>query len=137
MKSTVQATRCFDDRGQEFRVTTQLTSLAPPGAARLTKSIVGPGLYVKPGTMRLVVFTMAPTKGLVIEQRVDGKLVPLSGGRLYDRRVIRGTVFIAPGESVVIITTLRSAPGVDGDPVLQTTPGIRPNGDEASKSACS
>ncbi|TXL62280.1 DUF4012 domain-containing protein [Aeromicrobium terrae] len=137
MKTTVQATRCFDDRGQEFRVTTQLSSLAPPNATRFTRSIVGPGLYVKPGSMRLVVSTMGPTKGFMVEQRVDGRQVPLSGGELYDRRVVRGTVVIAPGESVVIVTTMRSAPGVDGDPVLQTTPGIRPNGDEASKSACS
>jgi hypothetical protein len=136
MNTAVRTVKCFDNAGQELQVTTRLTSNAPPRASRLSPAIVGNGRFQPRGVMALQVLTMAPKDGRIIGLKVDGRPVAVSGGQLYGRRISSTVVFVPPGETVVLVSTLRTASNQDGDPVLDTTPGILPNGDSAEHSAC-
>ena len=130
MSTTVRTTQCRDGI-QDLQVVTRLTSNAPANVARLGPSVVGLGKLAPPGSIDLVVRTVAPSKGSVRTITIDGTPAPVSGGRLGDRQVSSVPVRIPPNQSVLVVTKMQSGPDQDGLPLLDATPGIVPNGDVA------
>jgi hypothetical protein len=67
---------------------------------------------------------------------VDGAPAPVGGAELDGRPVAKVARELPPGQSSVVVTTMRTAAGSPGDPELHTTPGVTPNDDSATPSAC-
>jgi hypothetical protein len=130
MSTTVRTTQCRDGV-QDLQVVTRLTSSAPATVARLGPSVVGLGNLTPPGSLDLVVRTIAPRDGSVRTVTIDGTPSPVSGGRLGERQVSAVPIRIPANQSVLVVTKMQSGRDQDGVPVLDTTPGILPNGDVA------
>jgi hypothetical protein len=92
---------------------------------------VGLGNLTPPGSLDLVVRTIAPRGGSVRTITIDGTPSPVSGGRLDGRPVSAVPIRIPANQSVLVVTKVQSGKGQDGVPLLDTTPGILPNGDVA------
>lgn len=136
MSTTLQTDQCLDGGAQEFRTTTTLISNAPPDARRLPPSVVGLGSYVKPGNMLLGVMITGPRGGDIVSMTVDGQPAPVGGAELGGRPVAKVARELAPGESSIIVTKMKTAAASPGDPELRTTPGIVPNDDAVVPSEC-
>jgi hypothetical protein len=132
----VRSQECLDGDTQELRVTTTLTSNAPPNADRLPISIVGFGKYVHPGNLRTTLRVFGPRGGEITSMKVDGQQAPLGGSELNGRPFAKVARELGPGQNSVIQTTMKTPAASPGDPELRTTPGILPNEDSAGPSAC-
>ncbi len=132
--SVLTARECVDDR-QTMDVITTLRSTAPESG--LSPSVTGLNPAVEPGDQQLNVRIVSPDGGSVTALEVDGERRDLVGGDLDGRDVAIVPVLLEPGGSVVVRSTVVSAPGQDGRPVLTTTPGIASAvNDVRSPSAC-
>lgn len=136
MGTTVRSERCLAGDAQELRVTTTLTSRAPANASRLPPSIVNKGVWVRPGNMLLGTMVFGPLGGEITSMTVDGQRAPVGGAKLAGRPVAKIARELPPGQSSVIVTTMRTAVASPGDPELRTTPGVLPSEDQAGTSAC-
>jgi hypothetical protein len=136
MSTKVRSVKCLDGGGQEIRTTTTLVSNTPSAARRLPPSITGFSRYVRPGNQLLSVMIFGPQGGDITSMTVDGQRAPLDAARLAGRQVSKVAREIPPGQSSVIVTTMRTAAGSSGDPELRTTPGVIPNDDSVEPSAC-
>ena len=136
MGTKVRSQQCLSGDAQELRVTTTLTSNAPPNARSLPISITGFGPYVRPGNLRLSLRTFGPRGGEIISMTVDGQRAPVGGAELNGRPFAKVAREIGPGQNTVIVTRMKTPAASPGDPQLRTTPGILPNEDSASPSAC-
>jgi hypothetical protein len=137
MGTTVRSSQCFDGFVQELRTTTTLASNAPENAARvLPLSIVGVGPFAHPGNIKLAVMIAGPKGGTIESMTVDGQPAPLGSAELQGRPVVKVARELPPGQSSVIVTTMRTSAASPGDPELHTTPGVRQNADAAGQSSC-
>jgi hypothetical protein len=136
MSTKLRSVKCLDGGGQELRTTTTLVSNTPTSARRLPPSITGFSRYVAPGNQLLNVMVFGPRGGDITSMTVDGRPAPVDAARLDGRQVARVVREIPPGQSSVIVTTMKTAAASQGDPELRTTPGILPNDDLAEPSAC-
>lgn len=135
MGTRLRSERCFDSDAQELRTTTTLRSNGPAAARGLPLSITGFGPNIRPGNITLGVTVLGPRDGELVSMTVDGQRAPIGG--LIDGRPVANVVReLPPGQSSVIITTMRSAASTPGDPQLRTTPGVTPNGDSAGATSC-
>jgi len=137
MSTKVRSVQCLDGGGQELRTTTTLVSNTPAGARRLPPSIAGYSRYVVPGNQLLSLMIFGPKGGDITSMTVDGQAAPLDAARLNGRQVSKVVRELPPGQSTVIVTTMRTAAASPGDPELRTTPGVVPNDDSVEPSACS
>jgi hypothetical protein len=137
MSTKVRSVQCLDGDGQELRTTTTLVSNTPASARRLPPSVVGFSRYVRPGNQLLGLMILGPQGGDITSMTVDGQRAPTGGGELNGRPVAKIAREIPPGQSSVIVTTMRTAAASPGDPELRTTPGVVPNDDSVEPSACS
>jgi len=137
--STQVATRrCLQGDVQEILTATQLTSTAPPGAAKLTPYVTGTGTFTPRGTMRLVLRLFAPYSGGFTDVRVDGKSQAVYANGFDGRGVTSVLLTIKPGETHTVTTAMISGKGQDKDPVFSTTPGVQSTlNDVRVQSACS
>lgn len=133
----VAARRCLQGNVQEILTSTDLTSTAPPGVAKLSPYVTGTGTYTPRGTMRLVLRFFAPYRGGVTDVRVDGKHQAVYANSLDGRSVTTVLLTIKPGQTRTVTTAMISGKGQDKDVVFSTTPGVQstPN-DVVVPSAC-
>jgi hypothetical protein len=136
MRTTVRSEKCLDGDAQELRVTTTLASNTPASARRLPPSVTGFSRFVVPGNQLLGVTIYGPRGGDITTMVVDGQRAPVGGAELKGRPVAGVTRELPPGQSSVIITTMRTAAASPGDVELRTTPGVLPSDDSAESSAC-
>lgn len=136
MSTKVRSQQCLDGDTQELRVTTTVTSNAPPNASRLPLAVRGFGPFVHPGNLRVSVRAFGPLGGEITSMTVDGQRAPLGGAELNGRPFAKTARELGPGQNTVIMTTMRTAAASPGDPQLRTTPGILQNEDSVSPSAC-
>lgn len=136
MRTTLRSMRCLEGGAQELQTTTTLVSNAPPNAPRLPRSIVGSGVFVSPGNMALGVKIFGPRGGEITSMTVDGQRAPVGTTEFRGRPVTNVVRELPPGQSSVIVTTMKTPAASPGDPVLRTTPGILPNEDAPAPSAC-
>lgn len=136
MGTKVQSEQCLDGDAQELRTTTTLTSNAPPTARSLPPSIVGLGQAVRIGNMLIGVMIFGPQGGEITSMTVDGQRAPVGGAEFDDRPVAKVARELPPGQSSVIVTTMKTPSASPGDPELRTTPGVVLNADSAEESAC-
>ena len=134
----VWAGRCLDGGVQELTTRTDLTSNAPSDAADLPRSVTGSGFSTPRGTMRLNLRFYSPYRGGFTEVRVGNKKQTVYADKHKGRNVTRVAVFLKPGETVTVTTSMITGPKQPGDIVFSTTPGITsaPN-DVVIPSACS
>lgn len=133
--SVLTARECDDEGRQTMDVVTTLRSTAPE--TDLSPSVTGLNPFVERGDQQLNVRVVSPVDGSVSGLEVDGDRRDVVGGDLDGRDVAIVPVLLAPGQSVTVRSTVVSAPGQDGRPVLTTTPGIAPAvNDVRSPSAC-
>lgn len=136
--STQVATgRCLQGDVQEIFTSTDLTSTAPPGVAKLSPYVTGTGTYTPRGTMRLVLRFFAPYDGGVTDVRVDGKRQPTYANSFDGRSVTTVLLTIKPGQTHTVTTSMISGKGQNKNPVFSSTPGVQstPN-DIVVQSAC-
>ncbi len=136
MKTTLRSVRCLEGGAQELRTTTTLVSNAPSNARALPPSIAGRGRFVMPGNMALGVKIFGPRRGEITSMTVDGQRAPIGASEFRGRPVTNVVRELPPGESSVIVTTMKTPAASPGDPELRTTPGIAPSEDSAARSAC-
>ncbi|MFL6089447.1 MAG: DUF4012 domain-containing protein [Aeromicrobium sp.] len=133
----VVATKCYGDGTQDLRLTTTIRSDAPQGAQLLPDSIVGLGNAIHRGQTGLNIRLVAPPKGSIQSVTVDGRRAPVGETTYRGRQLTRIDRILGPGESTLIVTQMRSGPRASGTPMLWSTPGVLPNDDVVSASACS
>jgi len=136
MGTSLRSTQCLDEDRQELRTTTTLVSNTPVNVRGLPSSVTGFNTYVFRGNQKLGVMIFGPRGGEITSMTVDGARAPVGGAELGGRPVAKVARELAPGQSSVIITSMRTAAGSPGDPELRTTPGILPNDDSVTPSAC-
>jgi hypothetical protein len=136
MGTTVRAVQCFDGFSQELRTTTTLGSNAPSNANQLPLSIVGIDPLAIRGNIKLGLMIAGPKGGTIESMTVDGQPAPIGGARYQGRPVAKVARELPPGQTTVILTTMRTPAANPGDPELRTTPGVVPNADSAGPSAC-
>jgi hypothetical protein len=136
MSTKVRSVQCLDGDGQELRTTTTLVSNTPTNVRRLPPSITGFSRFVAPGNQKLGVMIFGPRGGDITSMTVDGEAAPVGGAELDGRPVAKVARELPPGQSSVIVTTMRTAAASPGDPELRTTPGVIPNDDSVEPSAC-
>ena len=135
-KTVLRSETCLDGGAQELRATTTLSSNAPPGAGRLPLLLTGRGVFTRPGNIKFGVMVFGPRGGEITSMIVDGKRAPVAGGRLDGRPVAKVPRELPPGQSSVIVTTMKTAAASPEDPELHTTPGVQPSLDSAGRSSC-
>ena len=136
MKTVLRSETCLDGDAQELRMTTTLSSNAPPNAGQLPPLLTGRGIYTKPGNIKLGVMIFGPRGGDITSMTVDGERAPIGGSTLDGRPVAKVPRVLPAGQSSVIVTEMRTAAASPEDPQLRTTPGILQNDDSAEPSAC-
>lgn len=136
MGTRLRSEECLDGGTQRLRVTTTLTSDAPPNVARLSLSIVGLNRFVSQGNMKLGVMIFGPRGGDILSMTVDGQRAPVGAAELGQRPVAKVARELPPGQSSVIVTEMETPSASPGDPELRTTPGVVPNDDSAAPSSC-
>jgi hypothetical protein len=136
MSTRVRSEQCFDDDAQELKVTTTLLNNAPGNASRLPLSVTGRGDAVPRGHMLLHAMIFGPREGDITSITVDGQRAPTGGAKYLRRPVANVARQLAPGRSSVIVTRMRTPEFSPGDPELRDTPGVRPNTDDVTPSAC-
>ena len=136
MGTRVRSLRCFDNGSQELRVTTTLLNNAS-NASQLPPSVGGLGDIVTPGHMLLPTMVIGPRGGKILSMTVDGQPAPNGGAKYRGRPVATVARQLPPGQSSVIVTTIRTPALTPGDPELRTSPGVLPNEDATEPSACS
>lgn len=134
--SSVRPLRCVDDNAQELRLVTRLGSTVESDA-RLPASVQGVARGLERGEQRLNLRIVAPPGGAIRDLAVNGEARTIAGGRLDQRWVTILPIVVGPQESVSVTATVVTGPGQTGEPVLTTTPGVRPtSNDVRSASAC-
>jgi len=136
-KTTVASTGCTRQGVQQLELTTVLTSTAPPDAASLPESILGPGTGEKRGSMRMNLRYYAPYGGHVEELTVNGAPVTVNLGDHKGREVAILPVLLAPGQKTTVEASITSGASQRKAAVFSTTPGIEPTPNNvAVPSAC-
>ena len=136
MRTALRSQRCLEGGAQELRTTTTLASNAPPKTRVMSPSVVGLGTFVTPGNMALGVKIFGPRGGEITSMTVDGQRAPIGASKFRGRPVTNVVRELPPGQSSVIVTTMKTPAASTGDPELRTTPGVLLNDDSSSPSAC-
>lgn len=116
---------CDADGRQEVRSSLRLHNTFEGNPRELPPSVVGYGKLVPQGTMAMQLRLFAPYGGKLTGLSVGGKRVEVGQTEVYDRQSTQLRIELAPGERTEVLATFVGAPGEDGDPRLQWTPGIR------------
>ncbi len=135
MGTRVRALQCFANGSQELRVTTTFLNNAS-NTVQLPPSVGGFGNIVAGGHMLLPAMIIGPRGGSILSMTVDGQPAPNGGATYLGRPVATVTRQLPPGQSTVIVTTMRTPAFSPGDLNLRTTPGVLPNEDVVETSAC-
>lgn len=123
--TVVTAGRCLPGDIQELSTSTDLTSLAPGNARKLSRSVTGRGTLTPRGTMRLIVRFYSPYEGGFTEVRVNGKRQTVYADRHLGRNVTKVVLSIKPGQTYTVTTSMISGRGQSNDAVFSTTPGVQ------------
>ena len=135
----VGAPSCSKAGTQQFAARLRLSSSAPAHGAGLTPYItglLGHG-YPAKGSMLLRLFVFGPTGGRVVAIEANGRPVPLTLFHYDGRPVAFLNLLLRPHGHIELTASLRTAPGAQGDPAFDWTPGIHAAPASASvASAC-
>ncbi len=134
---TVESLSCDGDGRQRLRVGVTMKSTAPPNAASLPESVIGPGFGAAPGTIRTNLMVYAPFGGSLGKSTFNGD--PFGYAKLeHDGRPVAATtVDNTPGEEHHFTFEVTSGPGQPEQVQLRVTPGAQPAGDpQVGESAC-
>lgn len=135
---TVDSHSCSASGAQTLRLNVEMKSTAPPDAASLPVSVIGPGFGAKPGSIRTNVLIYAPTAGRITDSFIDGQALPSVSFTHDGRPVAAQTIDLAPGQSRQLTFTLISGAHQTAMPDVRVTPGVHGDGiAEVSASACS
>ncbi|MDQ4085445.1 MAG: DUF4012 domain-containing protein [Actinomycetota bacterium] len=131
----VDSLSCDADARQRMRTTVVMRSTAPPDAASLPESVIGPGFGARPGTIRMNVLVYAPLGGAVQSLRFNGQPLDFASLDHDGRPVGTLTVDTAPGEEHELVFEMTGGPGQPGTADLRVTPGAQPHEDDGSVGA--
>lgn len=138
----VRPESCNDEGRQQLEVTVTMKSVAPPNAAHLPVSVIGPRygkswFGVPPGFMRINVYLYAPIGGWIAGSEVDGRDVPLNELQHDRHQVGSQTIELAPGQVRRLTYTVMTGPRQSGATDLRVTPGVFDTGvGKVAPSAC-
>lgn len=124
----VDSVSCNPAGRQQLAVTLTLHSAAPEDAARLPRSVIGPGFGAEPGYMRMTVQLYAPAGGWIEAFSLDGLEQGLGGLEHLGHAVAQSTVDLAPGERRELSFTVMGGLHQTGLVDLRVTPGGRTTG---------
>jgi hypothetical protein len=132
-----KATKCSAAGVQSYDTVMTLRSTAPADSATLPESIRGPGFGSPPGTMLMNLYVYAPDRGKVTKLSIDGQETVSFPATHKGRGVELVPVFIEPGQTVSVTTSIESGADQRGSARVLVTPSIKPGTNASTvKSAC-
>jgi hypothetical protein len=136
-RAQVGSDTCRKDRGQTVVAKMVLASSVPRPVSKLPEYVTGLGEVAAKGTISLAVYIYAPTGGKLTGLSVDGEARAIDVKNHDGHQVSVLTLQIKPGQAVELLISMGTRAGQDGDPVLQWTPGMRRQlNDATAPSAC-
>ncbi len=136
---SVKSTSCSASGVQHLQVTVAMKSTAPPEAASLPVSVIGPGFGATPGSIRTNVLLYAPVGGHVGSRRIiDGRSLISASFEHDGRAVAAQTVDLAPGQAHTLSFDVTTGPHQAGAVTVDATPGLPGTGTtQVGKASCS